>query len=187
MSNPIESMEKFKNSYYENNKKNTFFKKSQKLDCAKELISSPSFNLEIALQNTIYILGDSNKVFLNYEVFKYYAHPDNYEQIVNYILSLFLLSISKFESFEMHININSFTISAAERYKEIIKLFMNKCMSNNTQFSKLLSIMAIYNPPNMINEISKLLKPFVDPVVLQKLKIYGKNETPNEIKEILKN
>jgi hypothetical protein len=182
-----EFMENFKKNYYDQNKKNTFFKKAQKIDCVKELISSPEFDLNIALKNTIYVLNDTNKLFLNYEIFKHFGHPENYEQIVNYILSLILLCISKFSSFEMHININTFTISAAERYKDIIKLFMMKCLSNNTQFSKLLALMKLYNTPLMMNEISKLLKPFVDPIIINKIQMYNKNETPIEYNLFLKN
>jgi hypothetical protein len=180
-------MESFKTKYYSENNKNRLFKKSQKIDFAKQLTNSPEFNLEIALQNTIYIITNSNKIFFNYEIFKYYAHPENYSQIVDYILSLILLCISKFETFEMHININSFTVSSAERYKEIIKLFMNKCMSNNTQFSQLLTSLILYNAPSMMNEISILLKPFIDPIILNKITIHNKNNTPDEYTSFIKN
>jgi CRAL/TRIO domain len=182
-----ESMEKFKNNYYNEHSKNILFKKSQKLDCAMQLCHSPDFHLETAIKNTIYILPDSNRVFLNYEIFKYYGNPENYEEIVNYILSLILLCISKFESFEFHVNLSSFTISAAQRYIPAIQLFMNKCLANNTEFSKLLNKMIVYNTPVLMNEISRLLKPLVDPAVTSKIQFYNKMDTPEDIQNILQN
>lgn len=185
--NISESMEKFKNNYYNEHNKNILFKKSQKLDCAIQLCHSPDFHLETAIKNTVYILPDSNRIFLNYEIFKYYGNPENYEEIVNYILSLILLCISKFESFEFHVNINSFTISAAQRYTPVIQLFMNKCIMNNTEFAKLLTKMIVYNTPTLMNDISRLLRPMIDPIVTSKITFYSKKETPVEIQNILTN
>ena len=185
--NISESMEKFKNKYYNEHNKNILFKKSQKLDCATQLCHSPDFHLETAIKNTVYILPDSNRIFLNYEIFKYYANPENYEEIVNYILSLIILCISKFESFEFHVNINSFTISAAQRYTPVIQLFMNKCIMNNTEFAKLLTKMVVYNTPTLMNDISILLRPLIDPIVTSKIIFYSKKETPKEMQNILTN
>jgi proliferating cell nuclear antigen len=165
-----ESMEKIQQQYYNNNNKNILFKKSQKLDCATKLCQSPEFHLETAIKNTVYILPDSNRIFFNYEIFKYYGNPENYEVIVNYILSLILLCISKYSSFEFHTNINSFTISAAERYKPAIQIFVTKCLANNTEFSKLLTKMHVYNSPSIMNEISRLLKPMIDPAITNPVK-----------------
>lgn len=180
-----QSLEKIKNQYYNDHGKNILFKKSQKIDCAIQLCRSPEFHLESAIKNTIFIISDSNRVFFNYELFKYYANPDNYEIVVNYILSLVMLCISKYETFEFHVNLQSFTVSAAERYKPAIQLYMSKCLANNTEFSKLLTKMVIYNTPSLMNEISRLLKPMVDPIIRNKLQMYGKSETPIEIQNIL--
>jgi hypothetical protein len=180
-----QSLEKLKNQYYTDHSKNILFKKSQKLDCAIQLCRSPEFHLESAIKNTIFIMSESNRVFFNYELFKYYGNPENYDEIVNYILSLIVLCISKFESFEFHVNLNSFTISAAERYKPAIQLYMSKCLANNTEFSKLLSKMVIYNTPTLMNEISRFLKPMIDPIITNKIQIYTKSETPIEIQNII--
>lgn len=183
----FESMENFKNKYYNQNTKNSLFKKSQKLDCAVQLCKSPDFHLETAIKNTIFIMSDSNRIFFNYEIFKYYGNPENYEAIVNYILSLILLCISKYESFEFHANIQSFTISAAERYKPVIQLFITKCLANNTEFSKLLTKLCVYNSPSLMNDISRLLRPMMDSAIINKIYFYSKLETPEEIKNILQN
>ena len=151
------------------------------------MLPSYEYPFQNQLKNTVYILPDSNRIFLNYEIFKYYGNPENYEEIVNYILSLILLCISKFESFEFHVNINSFTISAAQRYTPVIQLFMNKCIMNNTEFAKLLTKMIVYNTPTLMNDISRLLRPMIDPIVTSKITFYSKKETPVEIQNILTN
>jgi len=182
---PINSMEKMKQEYYKENPKHMFFKKSQKMDCAKQLTESQDFHLETAIKNTVFILSDSNRIFFNYEIFKYYGHDENFDAIVNYILSLILLCISKFENFEFHINLHSFTISAAQRYNPAIKLFMGKCISEKTEFSKLLKKMVIYNAPKLMYEISLLLKPLIDPIITDKIVLCNKDETPIDIQEII--
>jgi hypothetical protein len=182
---PIACMENMKKKYYDKNTKNHFFKQSQKIDCAKTLTESSEFHLETAIKNTVFILPDSNCVFLNYEIFKYFGHEGVYDTLVNYILSLILLSISKFEKFEFHINLNSFTISAAQRYQPAIRLFMNKCLSEKTEFSKLLKRMVIYNTPQLMNEISLFLKPLIDPMITDKITLYKREETPDEIKQFI--
>jgi len=182
-----ESMEKIQQQYYNNNNKNSFFKKSQKIDCATQLCQSPDFHLETAIKNTVFILPDSNRIFFNYGIFKYYGNPENYEVIVNYILSLILLCISKDSGFEFHVNLQSFTISAAERYKPAIQIFITKCLANNTEFSKLLTKMCVYNTPSLINDISRLLKPMMDAAITNKIQFYSKSETPEEIQNIIEN
>jgi len=182
---PIDVMEKMKQKYYIENPKNMFFKKSQKMDCAKQLTDSPEFHLETAIKNTVFLLPDSNRVFLNYEIFKYYGHEGNYETVVNYILSIIMLCISKFETFEFHVNLQSFTISAAQRYKPAIQLFMQKCISEKTEFSKLLSKMVIYNTPQLMSEIAIFFKPMIDPMVTDKIVLYKREETPVEIQRFI--
>lgn len=182
---PIDAMEKMRQKYYIENPKNMFFKKSQKMDCAKQLTDSPEFHLETAIKNSVFLLPDSNRVFLNYEIFKYYGHEGNYHAVVDYILSLILLCISKFETFEFHININSFTISAAHRYKPAIQLFMQKCISEKTEFSKLLSKMVIYNTPKLVNELTLFFKAIIDPMVTNKIILYTREETPAEIQRFI--
>jgi len=125
--NLLEEVERFKEEYYKTNRKNIFFKKSQKQDFARKV--SDNFNLNELLEKTIYIDSQTNRVFIDYNVFKLYANADTYELIKNYTKNIF----SNFQNkrFEFHIDINGFTISAAERYKSFFEMILSEFMISN--------------------------------------------------------
>jgi hypothetical protein len=169
--------------YYSDNKKNLFYKNAQKQECANTITNT--IGIEELMHKTCFIINDTNCVFIDYVIFKTFAVPENYEQLVEYILSLFNYCIQRYGVYEAHINLNSFTISAAERYKTIISLFINKCMvDNNSCYSEKITKMGIYNTPNTFNSISKILLPLVDNNVKQKIVLYDKNNSNDILREL---
>jgi len=176
-------IEELTNQYYSDNKKNTFFKSSQKMECATTVTNE--IGIDALIQKTIYIIPNTNCVFMDYTVFKTYATPDNYNKIVGYILSLFDYCIANYGEYYAHVNLDSFTISAAERYKNLIECFLTNCMSSESQYSFKLKHMLIYNTPNTFNNISKLLMPFIDPLVRQKIVFYDKKCSGELITKLL--
>ena len=176
-------IEELTNQYYSDNKKNTFFKSSQKMECATTVTNE--IGIDALIQKTIYIIPNTNCVFMDYTIFKTYATPDNYNKIVGYILSLFDYCIANYGEYYAHVNLDSFTISAAERYKNLIECFLTNCMSSESQYSFKLKHMLIYNTPNTFNNISKLLMPFIDPLVRQKIMFYDKKCSGELITKLL--
>ena len=164
-----------KENYYSVNSKNSFFKKSQKLDCAKYI--SESIELNTLIDNTVYAIPEKNIVFINYPVFKYYANPENYGKIIEHIINVFKYVIEYYSTYEVYINLSTFTVSAAERYKEVIKIFCDTTINDGTNFSGLLSKFHILNTPTVMEMIVKILKPLADPVVMQKIQFYKKEES----------
>jgi hypothetical protein len=82
----VNQMEKYKEDFYQTQGKNTFFKKSQKLDCAKQM--SKVFDLSEMIQQTIYLIPGTNNIVFNYPIFKLYGNDDNYDIIIQYIIHL---------------------------------------------------------------------------------------------------
>ena len=183
-SNLLQELDNFQNTYYsQNGGKNTVFKKSQKFDCASQI--SNNFDIQLLLNNTIYIITDTNKIFIDYTVFKLYGHPDNYKLIIDRLFSLFSETINNYGFYECHINLNTFTITAAERYKDIIEIFCNECLQNQpTKYALFLSNMHIYNSPSMIDYISKMFMKYIEPTVRTKINIHNKNDSDLKIKTI---
>ena len=178
----LAQMEKFKNDFLDTEGKNTFFKKSQKLDCAKKM--SQAFNLQEMIQRTVFIIPGTNKIMFDYTVFKLYACPENYDIIVTYIIHLYDCLLLQYPSFEANVNLDSFTISAAERYKGVIQTFCNKCMNTQTKYSKMITKMNIYYTPSMIESISNFLKQFIDTDVRDQIVLFSKSESPEMIKKL---
>lgn len=178
----VNLMEKYKEEYYQEKGKNSFFKKSQKMDCAKEM--SKVFQLEEMIQQTIFIIPKTNKIVFNYTIFKLYANDDNYKTIVQKVIELYDEILVKNTKFEAHVILDTFTISAAERYKNAIKLFCEKCMNANTKYTEFMEKMVIYYTPSMIESISSLLRPFIDPSIHSRIVYYSKVESKELLDKI---
>jgi|LauGreDrversion4_2_1035121.scaffolds.fasta_scaffold43991_5 hypothetical protein len=172
----VEMMEKYQKQYYESQGKNVFFKKSQKKDCAKEI--GQAFPLEDMLNRTIFLLPGKNKLVFDYTVFKLFANKDNYDAIIQRVIDSYDVLLSQYPLFEVHIILDGFTVSAAERYKSVIQLFCNKCMSSETRYTQFITGMYLYYTPSMMETISAMLKPFIDPLVSQRIIMYSKADSP---------
>lgn len=171
----LKEIEEYQNKYYENNDKNTIFKNTQKNNLASSI--SSRFDTNKLLTMLCYPIINTNIVIIDYSVFKLFANPNNYEIITNHILGEFKKIIETYDNFECHINVNTFTISAAERYKNMIKIFCNKSLASDTLYSDKISKLIIYYPPSMIQSISKVFSPFINPNVKEKVIIYDKTSS----------
>jgi hypothetical protein len=182
--NLIEEIEKFQNTYYsQGGGKNTIFKKSQKIECASQI--SSNFDIQLLLNKTIYLIQNTNKIFIDYTVFKLYGNPSNYKLIIDRLFTLFLETINTYGEYECHINLNTFTISAAERYKQVIEMFCSECLQNKTtRYSLFLSKMHIYNSPSMLENIAKLFAAYIEPSVRTKIEIHNKSDSNEKINYI---
>ena len=183
MSHILESIEKVQESFYDSNGKNRLFKKSQKIDCAKEV--SRQINIDDVLNMTVYILPGTNKVVFYYSVFKLYANPDNYDLIISYILKRYdeVLNNNN-NTFEIHMSLDTFSVSAAERYKEIIRMFCEKCMNASTNYSTSMTKLYVYNSPTVMDPIMTIIKPFIDPSVKDKIVFYSKSESTSLLQKL---
>lgn len=180
----IDKISKIKNEYYAQNKKNILFKSAQKNDCASSIKSN--LELDLLMRNTMFVIKESNHVFLDYTIFKNFVSEDIYEDVINYFMNLILNTIHKHNVVIVHINLSTFSSSACHRYKKIIEMFLTKCLHHETEFVKKLKLLHIYNTPNLFENIISLLKHFIDPGVKDKIVYYNKTES-NELLKSLHN
>lgn len=175
----LDDLNKFKDTYYRENKTNVFQKKAQKYEIAKAV--TDCFDINILLQKTAYIIPNTNKIFINYLILKQFLQPDNYELFVKYVQNLVSVVINKNGSFECHLNIESFTISAAERYKGVINKF-NECEIGYIDY---MDAIYIYNSPTIIDTISKILLSVIDQTVKKKIQRVNKSDSEHIIPSFL--
>lgn len=176
----VNRIKEFQESYYSKNKKNVFFKKNQKLDCATEVCNA--FPLEYLISQSIYGIPNTNKIFFDYTIFKLFANKNNFSQIVDNIFILLKKSFDSFESYELYINLDSFTVSALERYKEVIKEFVDRCITYDTKYADKMKQLYICNVPKTFDAIIKGIKPFMEKSVYEKLKLCDDNASEQAIK-----
>lgn len=160
--------------------KNSIFKKQQKFECATTICEN--MGIDELIQKTFYRIPNTNKIYGDYTVFKLYANPTNFEYISFKLLELTNSVYSEYGDYEAHINLDSFTISACERYKSFITTYCDKCFGcrpSDTDDTKCnLSKMYIYNTPSVIDSISKILKPLLHPDVRNRIVYYNKKDSP---------
>jgi len=178
----LEKMNEIQNKFYNDNSKNSFFKKSQKMDCAKEVCKT--FDLNEMIAKTIYVIPDTNGIYMDYTIFKLYANPDNFDAIIIHIINTCRYLVTYYKSFEVFINLDSFTVSAAERYKGLIKKYCDNCLTENTDFATLMVKLNILNTPSVIEMIVKIIKPVIDKGVVEKVIFHKKNDSKDLVDTI---
>jgi len=169
-------IEKVRTDFFsESGCKNFLFKKQQKFDCAKQVTNK--IPLDALLSQTVYIDGVTNRVHIVYPMLKLFASPEVFEIISEYIVANFQHIKATHNSLEVMLNLDGFTISAAERYKGLIDTFCTKCFNLNTGFSQLVSRFVVYNAPSSIESIGPIVRPFMEENVREKLIIATKKES----------
>jgi len=169
-------IEKTKEEFYsETGGKNMFFKKSQKYDCAKKVVDT--FSLETLLKRTCCIIENSNSVHIDYPILKTYASPEVFDAISEFIIMNFQHVKNTYGCLNVYLNLDSFTVSAAERYKGLIEAFCAKCFQKNTGFAPVVTAFVVYNSPKMIESIGHIVMPLMEENVKKKLHVCKKEES----------
>ncbi len=150
-----EKLFQFREKYYKENKKATLFKNSQKLACAEEI--TKSFSVDELLNTSIY--ASQYKIMVDYPLIKTFINPTIYTNILQHVEYLTQHILLQYSHFEIHLNIQSFTMTAAQRYNDLIKDFCNIYL--NSQYQEKLKHLYIHNPPSIIGLIQSMFYPFI--------------------------
>jgi hypothetical protein len=172
------------NKYYDTNSKNVLFnKKNQKFDCAEAI--NQQFDIQQLINTSIFVIPNTNRIYMDYPVFKMYAHPDNYHLIVHHFLTIIYNLIMQYGEFEMHLNMNSFTVSAAERYLPLIKIYCDECMKDQSisRYDKM-TVLYTYFTPSVMSNIIPIVAKVCEPSLLKKLTHYSKQESEALLKKL---
>jgi hypothetical protein len=171
----FERMLSCQTDYFQMNSKNNFFKKNQKFDCAKYVCNNNDINKMI--ETAVFIIPEKNIIFVDYVIFKIFANDDNYDRIIDHIMNLFDYAIKYYGSFEVNLNLRTFSVSSAERFIPAISKFCKRCLSHHTNYTEHMSFFRILNTPSVMEMIIKIVKPVVEKDVLAKLSFLSKDET----------
>lgn len=175
-----------KDEYYKKNKKVLIEKNKQKRDCALQVVEK--FGIDNLVKHTIrFVENDvpSHKIYIDYLIFKRYACPEYYNQISDHLIELIKFAIHKYKQFELHINLDSFTISALERYRDMILIFEQKCAQYDIEI--FLTSIQVYNSPGIMNSIIQFIKQFLTGNAHEKIVFYNKTDSVELLKNVLKN
>jgi len=144
-------LEEAKAKFYEKNRKNLFFKNKQKLECAQTM--TDEFDLNKMISCTAFIVPNTNIIYYNYLVFKLYGHESNQKEVYAHFIGLIRSILEKYETYEVHVNLKTFTVSACQRYFKMI----TSSFDENTFLTEKMSKLVIYNTPSIVDQLTTLL------------------------------
>lgn len=173
----IQNISKLQEQYYEHNSKNSFFKSSQKIECAKQV--TQNMDIRQLISHSFYLIPNTNSIFFDYPLFKTFACSEVYEAFTRHSYEVILDCISKHSTFEVHVNMNSFTISAFERLRKLIERFF----AESPLFSDNLTHVYIYYTPNVIEQINKMIRMFIAHISY-KIIYFSKAESEHKLKNL---
>ena len=182
----LEEMQEIQENLYEKNGgKNFFFKNAQKKEIAKNI--SENFDLKTLLNQCIYILPteSSNEIYIHYPTIKLFIHDEIYEDIIQHLLNLYDECIIKYGNYKLNINLDGFTISAAERYKMCVYLFSKKYIEKYITYDdNCIEKINIFNTPSVIQHIIKLFKHLFPSNIDHKIVYCSKKDSPSIMKNM---
>ena len=168
-------IEKVKDDFYSETGKNMFFKNKQKYDCAKQVINK--IPLELLFARTCYNIENTVYVIIDYPIMKTYASPEIINELSDYIISIFSQVIKKYGTFEVMMNLDGFTISAADRFKKLIEVFCMKCFNQGTGFAMIVNKFVVYNTTSVIDSFKPLVAHLIEENVRKRLFIISKKDS----------
>lgn len=166
----IENIKQLQLDYHSNpNIIKTFLNKKEiKKGCSEHV--SRNINLDKLISETVYVIDDTNKIFIDYTVFKVYSSQSNYQTIVDFLVNKIKFIMSIHKTFEVHLNLKSLTISGIERYRPIFQIYYDTCCKNGLYYdSAVLDQIVIYNTPMIVNIITPIMVKYTDQSIKSKI------------------
>ena len=174
-------LDKLKNDFYKDNKKNTFIKNKQKLQCAEVIANNIDINT--LLDNTFII--KNNKIIVQYPILKTYANYENFQILINKIFYIVNNLKLQYTTFELHVNMDTYTITAHERFKHMYNMFFELDRANNVVFCDKLINIVIYNSPSILSTLASFFTSLIKTDLSGKVKKITKKDTKDLFKKLI--
>lgn len=174
-----ERIQEIQSQFYSNSGKNMFFKRSQKLQCAQAVAAE--LTPQILLERTFQHIPNTNRIFVNYPMFKTFMCPETYKLSIDYILGIGQMIVQNYGTLEVHIDVQSFTPTAAERYKDFVLQICKECELRQTNFSGYLTKMNIYNCPALADHVARMIWGILPVETRGKVNLFQKDVSPELI------
>jgi hypothetical protein len=131
------------------------------------------------IRMTAVIIPNTNKIYINYPLFKTYGHPEIAPLFYEHFLVLVQTLVNQYGCFEIHVNLNSFTVSACARYNDMI---CTTC-DQNEDLMRTLTELHVYHTPSVIQQITNMLYYSVKTIV-PLVHYHNKNESDALVQQL---
>jgi hypothetical protein len=130
------------------------------------------FELNFLLEQSF--LVQDNKILVKYAIIKNYANQQTFDSIIIHLINKVRTIISNYDSFEMHINLENYSMTSHERIKNIYPKLFKACENDNILFSEKLICLNVYNCPIILRTLNSFFAPFINPTASNKITLYNK-------------
>jgi len=177
-----ERIQEIQTQFYSTSGKNMFFKSAQKMQCAQAVASE--LTPQILLARTFQHIPNTDRIFVNYPMFKSFMCPETYKLSIDYLLEMGNFIVQTYGTLEVHIDVQSFTPTAAERFKGFIVQIVKECEIRSTSFSVYLARMNIYNCPALADHVARMIWGILPVETSGKIHLYQKDVSPDLIAKL---
>jgi len=136
--------------------------------------------MDYYLEQTIYPIKDTNKLFFDYTFFKLFASKENYNFVVSHILETIKNLLKEYETFELHVNLFSFNTTSLAKHHDFLRIFSGY----SNMFGDKLTDFYVYYTPSIMDSILKIITTHISTNV-PKVILYTKKESENSLKSFL--
>ena len=119
-------------------------------------------------------LVKDEKILIKYTIIKNYANEQTFDRIIEHLLIKIRYIIKSYEKFEMHVNLDSYSITSHERIKNIYPRLFRACEDDNILFSEKLVFLNVYNCPIVLRTLNSFFSSFINPIANEKITLYNK-------------
>lgn len=171
-----ENIQNLQAEYYQTHTKNRFFKSKQKNECASMV--AQQFDIKTLFEHTLYIIPSESAIYFDYNMFKMFICPENFDLFLQYIDNVTTPWINACESYELHLNMQGLTISGFERFSGSI----DSLFQHLPPVSHKMMHIYIYYTPAVVDTIMRVIRPFIAHY-LDKIVFYSKTESEKKLTE----
>jgi len=115
---------------------------------------------KVLFSKSAYIIPNKNHIFIDYPTFKQFGASCIQDEYSGYLMNLINDCLLQYSSFEIHANMQSFSITAAQKYNKLIYNFLQQMVTNPNVMNRL-SGLYLYHMPKMVDSIVQLFSTFI--------------------------
>ena len=149
-----------------------------------------NFQFNFLLANTVYILPltestISNRIFIDFVNFRKFVNRENFNEVSDHFIGLIVEILKYHKNVELHMNLKSFSVTATEKYKDLVLMFYEKYQVN---YVNCINAVYIYNTPHVFEAIKTIfikLSPLSRTFDFEPV-LYSNVESPQKLADILK-
>ena len=161
----------------------------EKLEKIKKNDKKTFQNISLNEEQLKFLLDQSflvkkNRIIAKYKIIKNFANSNTYNSIIENLLVKIRFLITKYDNFEMHIDLEGYTLTSHERIKNIYGLLFSSCENDNVLFSEKLIKLHVYNCPIFIRSLSSFFAPFINKTANEKIFLFNKIDSEKMLLEI---